>query len=110
MRFIALDAGKTKTVAMMFDDNLNALCSVVSGPVDIILSKEMIETNITKAISTSHIAICSGIGKIPISEVPAEFAKVLSKGSEVIIPYTMSTKLSESIAKYCKDVEKGIFT
>jgi len=52
MRFIALDTGKTKTVAMMFDDNLNALCSVVSGPVDITLSKEMIVTNITKAIST----------------------------------------------------------
>lgn len=57
----------------------------------------------------THIAICSGIGEIPISEVPAEFAKVLSKGSEVIIPCTMSAKLSESIAKYCKDVEKEIF-
>jgi len=49
----------------------------------------------------THIAICSGIGEIPISEVPAEFTKVLSKGSGVIIPCTLqnSAKALQSIVK-----------
>jgi len=52
MRFVALDMGKTKTVAMMFDEGLNVLCSVLSGPGDITLDKEVVEANIRRAIDS----------------------------------------------------------
>uniref|UniRef100_A0A7C5XKZ1 ATPase BadF/BadG/BcrA/BcrD type domain-containing protein n=1 Tax=Ignisphaera aggregans TaxID=334771 RepID=A0A7C5XKZ1_9CREN len=50
MKFIALDIGKTKTIAMMFDDGLNVLCSTSSGPADITLDEDVIKRNINKAI------------------------------------------------------------
>ena len=64
MKFIALDTGKTKTIAMMFDSNLDILCSVLAGPVDITLSRETILTNITKAVDT-----CLKISKLGLDKV-----------------------------------------
>ena len=64
MKFIALDTGKTKTIAMMFNSNLDILCSVLAGPVDITLSRETILTNITKAVDT-----CLKISKLGLDKV-----------------------------------------
>ena len=64
MKFIALDTGKTKTIAMMFDSNLDILCSVLAGPIDITLSRETILTNITKAVDT-----CLKISKLGLDKV-----------------------------------------
>ncbi|MEM2221783.1 MAG: hypothetical protein QXU34_08480, partial [Ignisphaera sp.] len=52
MKFIALDIGKTKSIAMMFDENLDILCSVSSGPADITLEENIVKTNIRDAIDT----------------------------------------------------------
>lgn len=51
-RFIAVDIGKTKTVAVMFNDDLEVLCSVSSGPADITLDEDVIKRNISDAIGT----------------------------------------------------------
>jgi len=52
MKFIALDIGKTKSIAMMFNENLDILCSVSSGPADITLEENIVKTNIRDAIDT----------------------------------------------------------
>lgn len=52
MKFIALDIGKTKSISMMFNENLDILCSVSSGPADITLEENIVKTNIRDAIDT----------------------------------------------------------
>lgn len=52
MKFMAIDTGKTKTVAMMFNSDLDILCSVSSGPADITLDEDVIKMNIKKAIDS----------------------------------------------------------
>jgi siroheme synthase (precorrin-2 oxidase/ferrochelatase) len=57
----------------------------------------------------TYIAICDDVGEVPLSEIPAELAKALDKNSEVVIPCTEAERLSESIARHCKDREKERF-
>lgn len=52
MRFIAIDIGKTKTISIAFNQNLDILCSVSGGPADITLEPDIIKRNIDSVIKT----------------------------------------------------------
>ncbi len=50
MKFMAIDTGKTKTIAMLFDKNLDVLCSVAGDPADITLDPDVVKGNIDKVV------------------------------------------------------------
>ncbi len=52
MRFMAIDIGKTKTIAVTFNQNLDILGSVSGGPADIILEPDIIKRNIDGVMKT----------------------------------------------------------
>ncbi|RLG85510.1 MAG: ATPase, partial [Thermoprotei archaeon] len=53
MRLLALDTGKTKTFAVLIDEELRVLGSSVTGPGDVSLDPSLILSNIRGAIDAA---------------------------------------------------------
>ncbi|RLE57771.1 MAG: hypothetical protein DRJ40_00710 [Thermoprotei archaeon] len=52
MYMLAIDTGKTKTIAVLLDDTLNVLSYGIAGPADITLGRELIIRNLSDAINS----------------------------------------------------------
>jgi N-acetylglucosamine kinase-like BadF-type ATPase len=52
LKFLVIDSGKSKTIAAVYDSNLNVHCSVVGGPSDISLERDVVLNNVSHVVST----------------------------------------------------------
>lgn len=64
MKFIAIDIGKTKTVSVAFNEDLDILCSISTGPADITFDEGIVKRNIRGAID-----LCLKVAGISLNDV-----------------------------------------
>ncbi len=64
--FMAIDIGKTKTIAIVLDFNLNIHCISCSGPADVSLKEEIVLKNIDKAVKTCLKKPCKSFKNIDL--------------------------------------------